>query len=271
MAPRPQCWSLSTNRIKFVVAYDGTDFCGWAAQAGRRTVQGTLTEAVRQVSGEDIEITGASRTDSGAHAKGQVCHFDTEVPIATDVWPRAVNRVLPPDVRVVQTKRMQPSFHSRFCARDRAYRYAILLSGDDPFKARYAHECLKTLNLLKMQEAGGLLVGRHDYRAFTEDLQPHIENTVRTMRTVNVRQVQNLIYIDIVGTAFLRGMMRRMAGALYEVGRGRRSIENVAELLTQKRGEMHWPEVLPAKGLTLMAIRYGRHPKDNRNNETASF
>ena len=230
-----------------------------------------MTEAVRQVSGEDIEITGASRTDSGAHAKGQVFHFDTGVPIATTVWPRALNRVLPADVRIVSAKHAQPSFHSRFCARDRAYRYAILLSGGDPFRARYAHECLKPLDLALMQEAAKFLVGKHDYRAFTEELQPHIDNTSRTMRSVTVSQVRDQVFIDIVGTAFLRGMMRRMSGALLEVGRGRRSVQNVADLLTEKRNEMHWPEVLPAKGLTLMAIRYGRHPKDNRNNETASF
>jgi len=229
-----------------------------------------LTEAVRQVSGEDIEITGASRTDSGAHARGQVCHFDLEAAIPLDVMPRAFNRVLPPDIRVVEAKRVSPEFHSRFCARDRAYRYTILLRGDDPFKGRYAHECTKPLNVAEMKKAAKLLVGKHDYRAFTEELQPHIDNTCRTMRSVEVNQVQDTIRIDIVGTAFLRGMMRRMSGALFEVGRGRRTIENVGELLTDKRTEMHWPEVLPAKGLTLMAIRYGRHPIDNRENKTAS-
>src|SRR5579862_4217837 len=99
-------------RLKMVVAYDGTDFRGWAISAGQRTVQGTLTEAVRKVSGENIEITGASRTDSGAHARGQVCHFDTEVPIEPGKWPEIVNRVLPGDVVAIRTSRVREDFHA---------------------------------------------------------------------------------------------------------------------------------------------------------------
>jgi tRNA pseudouridine38-40 synthase len=121
-----------------------------------------------------------------------------------------------------------------------------------------------------MKEGAKLLEGTNDYRAFTEELQPHIENTVRNMRSVKVIQVRDEIRIDIVGTAFLRGMMRRMSGALFEVGKGKRTIESISELLSNQGKGMHRPVVLPAKGLMLMSIRYGRHPKDNRNNETAS-
>src|SRR5579862_7293536 len=98
-------------RVKLVVSYDGTDFRGWAAQAGQRTVQGTLTEAVRQVSGEEIEITGASRTDSGAHARGQVCHFDSEIDIPPEKWAQVLNRVLESDVSVVRSQKASSSFH----------------------------------------------------------------------------------------------------------------------------------------------------------------
>lgn len=264
MARRPLCWSLSTNRVKFVVAYDGTDFCGWAAQAGRRTVQSTLKEAVRQVSGEDCEITGASRTDSGAHARGQVCHFDSVADIDPEVWPRAINRVLPAEVRVVSARRVPESFHSRFCARDRWYRYTILIGEPDPFRGRYAHELHRELDLAAMKIGARALVGRHDFRAYTEELDKSTENTFRDMRSVEVSQVRDEVRIDIVGTAFLRGMMRRMSGALMEVGRGKRKVETVGELLTERGMSLHRPVVLPAKGLTLMAVRYGRHPVDNR-------
>jgi tRNA pseudouridine38-40 synthase len=251
-------------RIKFVVAYDGTDFSGWAASAGQRTVQSTLTEAVRQVSGENIEIIGASRTDSGAHARGQVCHFDVTAKIPTANWPVAVNWVLPPDVAVIKASKVAADFHSRFCAEDRWYRYRIRTISRDPFDSRYAHDHGRPLDVEAMSEAAEFLVGRHDYRAYTESLQKHIDNTVRTMRSISVKQVRSEVWIEIGGTAFLRGMMRRMSGALLEVGAGKRKIETISELLTEKRGEMNWPVVLPAKGLTLLKIRYGRPPRDCR-------
>lgn len=262
MEPKPPCWSLSTRRIKLTVAYDGTDFRGWAAQLGQRTVQGTLTETVRQVSGEDCEIIGASRTDSGAHARGQVCHFDTERPIEN--WAGALNRRLPEDVRVVSAKLVGESFHSRFSAEDRWYRYRILQDTGDPFEGRYAYVSHLRLDIGAMQAGAAKLAGEHDFRAFTEELHPSVENTVRKLFKVEVSQTKRETRIDIVGTAFLRGMMRRMSGMLFEIGRGKGSPDEIETLLSERRDELTWPVVLPAKGLTLMRVRYGRHPHDKR-------
>ncbi|RIK01094.1 MAG: tRNA pseudouridine(38-40) synthase TruA [Armatimonadetes bacterium] len=261
MPRRPPCSNSLTRRIKLTVAYDGTDFCGWAAQAGRRTVQSTLIEAVRRVSGEDTEIVGASRTDSGAHAKGQVCHFDTATPIEPARWTQALNRILPPDVAVCRAAYVSPRFHARFCASDRRYRYRIATGDRDPFADRYAHWLGRTLDLLAMRTAAGELVGEHDFRSFTAELDPAIRNCVRELRSVEVSQVGDEVRIDVVGTAFLRGMMRRIAGLLLEVGRGKRGAEDARLLL---RGEGHLPPVLPAKGLTLMRVRYTRPLYDIR-------
>ena len=261
---RQPCWSWLTRRIKLVVAYDGTDFCGWAANTGHRTVQSTLTEAVRRVSGEECEIVGASRTDSGAHARGQVCHFDSSVAVPAEKWAGALNRILPVDLAVRSAQVVSKRFHSRFCAQSRCYRYRIAIGARDPLRARYTHSHWEPLNVDAMNAAAGALVGEHDYRAYTEELDPRIANTVRRMREVTVRAVRDEIWIDVQGTAFLRGMMRRMAGALFEVGRGLRTAGSLADMLTEKRTEMHLPVVLPAAGLTLMGVRYGRHPIDNR-------
>ncbi|HEY3783401.1 MAG TPA: tRNA pseudouridine(38-40) synthase TruA [Fimbriimonadaceae bacterium] len=258
-----------TRRIKFVVAYDGTDFRGWAAQTGLRTVQSTLTEAVRRVSGEDCEIVGASRTDSGAHAKGQVCHFDTGVPIKPDRWVQAVNRVLPLDLSVVSAHLVSKEFNSRFCAIDRHYRYRFLLSTRDPLRARFSHFHWEDLDFERMQAAGKDLVGLHDFRGFTEELDPTVENTMRRLFSVDLKRVRDEIWLDVVGTAFLRGMMRRMAGILFEIGRGIRPPEDVERVLTNWQG-MHLAVVLPARGLTLIKIRYGRHPRDHRDVEVNS-
>ncbi len=264
MARRPPCWSLSTKRIRLVVGYDGGEFCGWAAQHGLRTVQSTLTNAVRQVSGEEIEIVGASRTDSGAHAKGQVCHFDCKVAIPPERWAYALNKVLPPDLGVINSRAVKPSFHSRFSASDRWYRYRILCETIDPLRSRYTFGYWKQLDLEAMQRAASYLVGNHDFRAFSEELEPET-NAVRDLFSVEVKPKADEIWIDIVGTAFIRGMMRRISGGLLEIGRGYRDEAEFATLLDpEKRESVQWPVVLPARGLTLMRVRYGRHPKDNR-------
>jgi tRNA pseudouridine38-40 synthase len=252
-------------RIKLVVSYDGTDFRGWAAQAGQRTVQGTLTEAVRQVSGEEIEIFGASRTDSGAHARGQVCHFDTEVAIPAEKWAQVLNRALPLDLSVLESRPTGESFHARFSASDRFYRYRFLLRRPDPLRSRYTHFYHGQLDVDRMQAGAQALVGDHDFRAFTEELDPSVENTRRTIRSFKVRALRDEVWVDVVGTAFLRGMMRRMAGALFEVGRGNRPVEEVSRLLDlEERNRLQWPVVLPARGLCLQRVRYGRHPRDFR-------
>lgn len=254
---------LGRRRVKLVVAYDGTDFRGWAAQTGRRTVQSTLTEAVRRVTGEDVEIIGASRTDSGAHAKGQVCHFDTAVPIEPNRWQYALNRVLPLDLAVRRSTVVNSSFHSRFCADDRHYRYRIATGDRDPIRSRFAHDLSQPLDVDLMERAALPLVGRHDFRSYTEELDPTIENTVRELRGLKIRIWRDEVWIDIVGTAFLRGMMRRICGMLTEVGMGKRD-PSEALLLTDPKTSLHLPVVLPARGLTLLRIRYGRHPRDWR-------
>jgi tRNA pseudouridine38-40 synthase len=244
-------------RIKLVVAYDGTDFRGWAPQAGHRTVQATLREGIRLVSGEDVELLGASRTDSGAHARGQVCHFDVQVGIHPEKWSRVLNRVLPPDLRVIASEQVSDAFHSRFSADSRHYRYRFLIGQGDPFRTRYTFEHWQPLDMERMQEGGRALVGEHDFRAFTEELDPSIENTRRTLFSVDVSRSEDEIWLDVVGTAFLRGMMRRMAGALFEIGRGGREVETISGLLEPDvRDDLQWPVVLPARGLTLMEVRY---------------
>lgn len=260
-----------TVRIKLTVAYDGGDFSGWAAQPGRRTVQGTLTEAVSQVAGDAIELHGASRTDSGAHARGQVVHFDAPAGMPVERWTHALNRCLPSDLAVLRATRVPGRFHARFCAEDRTYRYRIGIGAKDPHRARYVHEHERPLNLSRMQDAAEHLVGTHDFRAYTEQLDPSVLNTVRTLRRVALLVRPGEVTLEVTGTAFLRGMMRRIAGALLEVGRGRRPVEEVAMLLGDRRDHLQWPVVLPAKGLCLMRVRYGRPLRDCRINTASEY
>jgi tRNA pseudouridine38-40 synthase len=219
-----------------------------------------LKEAVRRISGDEIEIFGSSRTDGGAHALGQVCHFDSSK-LPPERWKTAMNKVLPPDVSVVASELAKPDFHARFMSVSRFYRYRILTGARDPFREPYAYFYGQSLNLERMQQAASLFQGKHDFLAFTEELESSV-NTIRHLFSFEVRQVRDEVWVDVVGTAFLRGMMRRMSGAILEVGRGHRDVVEVSRLLqTEERHHYQWPTVLPAKGLCLMKIRYGRHPR----------
>ncbi len=179
-------------------------------------------------------------------------------------WPEVLNRLLPTDLCVLKSTHAASDFDSRFCAQDRHYRYRILVGPRDPFRERYAHRYGRPLDLDKMQEVARTLQGENDYRAFTEELPDHIENTRRTLYSIQVKAKADEVQIDVVGTAFLRGMMRRISGFLLEVGRGFRPASDAQLLLGPERDRLQWPVVLPAKGLCLMRIRYGRHPKDSR-------
>ena len=252
-------------RVRLDLAFDGTDFSGWATQPDRRTVQGTLTEAVRQISGEDVEIQGASRTDAGAHARHAVAHFDSGVAIPGEKWERILNARLPLDISILKSRTVPESFNARFCVIDRWYRYRIVTGTRLAHRSRWAYDYNRPLNLSAMQLAASQLQGEHDFRAFTEELEPTVHNTVRHLFQFKVSQVRDEVWVDVTGTAFLRGMMRRMSGCILEVGRGYRNVEEVSKLLNiQERNELDWPVVLPARGLCLMRVRCGRHPKDTR-------
>lgn len=220
---------------------------------------------MRQVSGEDCEIEGASRTDSGANARGQVCHFDVSEGMPEDKWRLVLNQALPNDIAIVSSCKVSPEFNSRFWAEKRWYRYRILTGRTDPERARYTyHYDAKPLDVGLMRDAASHLIGKHDFLAFSQ-LVPPGKSTVRELFSVEVRRVRDELRIDVIGTAFVRGMMRRISGALWEVGRGARQPDSIPELLGQRdRRKIRWPTVLPANGLTLMKVFYGRHPHDRR-------
>lgn len=218
---------------------------------------------MRQISGEESEIIGASRTDSGAHARGQSCHFDCGVNLPVEKWAQVLNRQLPNDIVIVRARNVPDHFNARFSARWRTYRYQIA-EAKDAFQLRTAHWEPRALNLAEVQKAAEYLVGEHDFRWFSEQCQD-VENTVRILRYVKVSRHGNNVWIDIRGNAFVRGMMRRIAGGLLEVGLKRRPPEDIRRLLHLKhREDMTPPVVLPAHGLTLLRVSYHPQFKDLR-------
>ncbi len=182
----------------------------------------------------------------------------------------ALNKVLPLDVSVLRASGVAKTFNSRFCAVDRFYRYRFLTETRDPLRARYTCFHWERLDSDRMSQAAAAFVGLHDFRGYTEELDPGVENTMRRVFSCSVQAYRDEVWVDVIATAFLRGMMRRISGALFEVGRGMRPVSDVAEILVDWSGR-HLPVVLPARGLTLVRIRYGRHPKDNRDGLRTAF
>ncbi|ARU42311.1 tRNA pseudouridine(38-40) synthase TruA [Armatimonadetes bacterium Uphvl-Ar1] len=264
----PLSSNLSTNqRIKLTVAYDGTNFSGWAPQSGLRTVQRTLKDGLCQVIGEEVELWGASRTDAGAHALGQVCHFDCPVPLPVERMARALNKVMPRDLSVVKAETVADDFSARFMARKRHYVYRVMVNDRNPLRMRFAHYVRYGLDLDRMRAAAKFLEGEHDFLSFSQEMEESV-NTVRRLFRVNLHWVDNEVLIHVHGTAFVRGMMRRIAGSLVEVGRGNRKVEWIPELLVARdKSSIDWPPVLPACGLTLVRVKYGRSPSDHRFSE----
>lgn len=179
-----------------------------------------------------------------------------------------MNRVLPRDVSILKAEIVAPDFDSRFMARKRHYRYRILNHTRDPHRMRFAHYNRHKLDIEVMQKAAAKLVGENNFLAFSQELEES-ENMVRTLFSVTIHQYRDEIILNVHGTAFVRGMMRRIAGSLLEIGRDRRPLEWMDELLAAKeKSSIDWPPVLPACGLTLMKVTYGRHPSDHRFDKT---
>jgi tRNA pseudouridine38-40 synthase len=180
-------------------------------------------------------------------------------------WPRTINQVLPEDVSVLSAKIVRAEFNSRFWADKRWYRYRIQTGWKDPLRTRFAyHYSAQDLDVAAMRRAAESFVGVHDFIAFSQLIEEGA-NTVREIHSFTVKSVKDEVWIDVVGSAFVRGMMRRMSGALWDIGRGARDVNEIGKLLKQRdKAEIKWPTVLPACGLTLMKVYYGRHPYDRR-------
>lgn len=247
--------AISMNNIKAVLQYDGTEYHGWQIQPGRRTIQGVLTEALSQLDQRPVIVHGAGRTDAGAHAEGQVANFFLSRRWATADLIRAINACLPRDIRVVEASPVDPLFHARFDAKAKTYRYRFYLGRVvSPFLYRYVYPCFYPLNVSRMQEACSLLLGKHDFAAFSSRSQER-STTIRVITEITLVESDHMLELCVTADGFLRAMVRRLAGTLQEVGRGRMSLEQVAALLHHDPAVEAGP-TLPAQGLTLLRVDY---------------
>lgn len=242
------------KRIMLRVAYDGTDFSGWQVQPEKRTVEGELNNAITKLTGEETEVIGASRTDSGVHSKGNVAVFDTSSTIPGEKFMYAINTLLPEDVSVIDSKEVEADFHPRHCNSIKTYEYRIYISAvNDPLKNRYALRCPYPLDVKKMDDAAKYLVGEHDFKSFC-CVRTQAETTVRKIFYADVFSEDEII-IRISGAGFLYNMVRIIAGSLMEVGSGKYEPGHIKEVLEGTDRTLAGPTAEP-QGLTLVNIEF---------------
>ena len=243
------------RRIRLRVAYDGTAYCGWQVQPEVPTIEGELNQAISRLTKEEIIVIGASRTDAGVHAKGNVAVFDTESTIPADRFAYALNPLLPEDIVVVASDEVEADWHPRHCDTEKTYEYKILNSKfPDPMRRRDTYHVSFDLDLEKMREAAGYLKGEHDFKSFCS-AGAQVQTTVRTIYAVNVTKEDDMVHIRITGNGFLYNMVRIIAGTLMQVGTGLMEPEQVKEILEARDRSKAGPTAV-AKGLTLVEIRY---------------
>lgn len=242
-------------RIRLVIEYNGAGYCGWQYQPNSRTIQGEIENALKGVTGADIRLHGSGRTDAGVHAYAQNAHFDTEEDIPADKWTYALNRLLPPDIRVMQSEAVPDSFHARFDAIRKTYIYRMYVS-EQPSALRantHLHLTMKP-DIMLMKEAADNFIGTHDFRAFISE-GVKVINTVRTVISIEIFEERDEITISVTGNAFLYNQVRIMAAQLLRAGYGIIKPADIAEII-KSRCRRRAREILSAKGLYLYKVCY---------------
>jgi tRNA pseudouridine38-40 synthase len=244
------------HRYRAVVSYDGTDFSGWQVQAGRRTVQAVLQEAIRSVVGADVQVFCSGRTDAGVHARGQVVHFDLPEKRPARKLFLAFNARLPEDVRIERITGTRPDFDARFSAKSKEYRYFIWnhpVATPDLRRTR-AH-VRPRLDVASMKRAAARLEGRHDFAAFCANPGYERDGTVRRLDRLRVSRRGSEVVIIARGEGFLYRMVRSLAGFLIRVGLGELAPEDATRILESRERTAHVPTA-PARGLFLWRVYY---------------
>lgn len=241
------------ENYKLILSYDGTDYHGWQRQPKERTIQGLLEEALSEVAQKKITLIGAGRTDAGVHAQGQVTNFKANISLSVEVLIRAVNSLLPGDIRVVSIEKADMNFHARKMAKSKIYQYRIYNSANiTPFLHRYVLYWPSPLKVERMKKAASLFEREADFRAFSSN---RLLNPVREVISSKIEKKGKEIIYTIEANGFLRYMVRTIVGTLLEIGKGKMAPGMIDEILREKKRSLAGPTA-PAKGLCLMKVIY---------------
>ncbi len=243
------------KRVKLTVAYDGTNYSGWQIQPNAVTIEGVLNKHLTELLQEPVKVIGASRTDAGVHALGNVAVFDTQARMPAEKISFALNTRLPQDIRVQDSREVPANFHPRFCNTVKTYEYRILNRAfADPTQRLYSLFYYYPLDVEKMKKALACLEGEHDFKSFCTQ-RGEDEHTVRTIYRTQIEKEDDMIRIRICGNGFLYNMVRIIVGTLLRVGSGFYEPEYMEKLLAARDRRLAG-ETAPPQGLTLIKIVY---------------
>ena len=246
---------MSKRNIKLVIQYDGSDYHGWQIQPGKKTIQEAVTEAIRNLVGKEVVLTGASRTDAGVSALGQSVFFEVDSPIPTVNLAKAITDRLPEDIAVIEAAEVSPDFDVISDVKNKLYRYTIYTGKVRPvLQIRHCWHLPYKLDAAAMDRGAKMLVGKKDFKSFASAADQR-EDSVRTIFRCDVTQDGDFVYIEVEGDGFLYNMVRNIVGTLAEVGIGRMKPEKIAEIIDAKDRCAAGP-IAPAAGLCLIWIKY---------------
>jgi tRNA pseudouridine38-40 synthase len=247
------------KKIKLTIEYEGTAYVGWQRQPNGLSVQEAVESALARIVGEPVTIISSGRTDAGVHARGMVAHFETNTDLPLSAFREGVNSHLPNDIAIVAAEPADADFHARYSALGKRYRYTVLI-GDvrSPLAARTSWHIKRRLDVEAMRSAASLLVGKHDFAAFRSS-GCDAQTTVRELFSIDIKKHGRLLHFDIIGSGFLRNMVRVIVGTLVEIGSGKRSPDEIAELLATGDRDLSGVTA-PPQGLCLMQVWYDAEP-----------
>lgn len=246
---------MAIRNIKLIIQYDGINYSGWQCQPGRPTVQSELERAFSELAGAPIKVNGASRTDAGVSAIGQVANIIIDSPIPTENFLKGINHRLPRDISVTDAVEVDMDFESSTAAKSKLYQYKIFIGKErNVLEIRNSWHRPGDLDVNAMDKAAKELIGTYDFKSFAAAADTR-DNSIRTVMQCNVKQQEKWIYIEIEANRFLYNMVRNIVGTFVEVGRGRWKPERIKEIIEAKNRTAAGPTA-PPEGLCLMWIKY---------------
>jgi tRNA pseudouridine38-40 synthase len=246
---------MTIRNIKLTISYDGLNYSGWQRQQGKRTIEGELERALSELTGIFIKVNGASRTDAGVSALGQVANFFIDSPIPTENFVKAINHRLPRDIVVSEAVEADQTFDASASAKSKLYRYTIFTGKKwNVLKTRNCWYRPATLDIAAMDAAAKMLIGKKDFKSFASAADKR-ESSIRTLMQCEVTQEDKWVYINIEADRFLYNMVRNIIGTLVEIGRGKWKLEKINEILEAKNRTAAGP-IAPPDGLCLMRVKY---------------
>lgn len=242
-------------KIGLTVSYDGTAYCGWQIQPNGVTVQETIQNAIKSVTGETVTLTGSGRTDAGVHAKGQFAHFETNSSVAPDKFTKAINAHLPDDIKIINSLELPNDFHSVKSAKKKTYKYTVYTGEtENPLLDRYAVYVPFKLDIPTMKKCAKLFCGEHDFKGYSAS-GGGAKTSIRTIYKFSVKKINEKIEFTITGNGFLYKMVRFITGAMISVGQGKTDFMEIRQTL-KTGNQLKNRQVMPAKGLCLESVTY---------------